>query len=138
MSRLPHPVRRSLTRPLLAAVTLAAVSPAAMAIAPAQACGCPDEGIAVKAPRTAESGESFRISGVWIQAGTPAAGRTVRVQTKRDGRWQRLRGATVTTRANGEFGMRLVLQQQGSRILRVAGVNPERPHVFDRFVVRVG
>ena len=134
-----HPVRTSrLVHALAAAVTLGALSPVALTLAPAHACACPDEGIAVLAPkRVVSSGEQFRVKGVWIQSGKAAAGRTVKVQTRRDGRWRTLKGAVVTARANGEFGVRLVLQQKGVRALRVVGVNPDGPNVRDRFRVTV-
>lgn len=133
-----RPVRSArLARVLAAAVTLGAVSPVAMTLVPAHACACPDEGIAVLAPKQAESGEQFRIRGVWIQSGKPAAGRTVKVQIRRDGRWQQLKGAAVSTRKNGEFGLRLVLQQKGLRVLRVVGVNPAGPNVTDTFRITV-
>lgn len=134
--RLPTP---RLARVLAGAVALGALSPVALTLAPAHACACPDEGIAVLAPsRTVSSGEEFRVQGVWIQSGKPAAGRTVKVQARRDGRWHTLKGAVVTARANGEFGARLVLQQKGVRVLRVLGVVPDGPDVKDRFRVTVG
>lgn len=70
-----------------------------------------------------DPGQEFRLRGRLRSEGEPVAGATVRVQTWRDGGWQRLKGAVVTTDDEGRYRVRVVLFQDGDRDLRVVG-NP--------------
>jgi hypothetical protein len=82
------------------------------------------------------SGETFRVSGRLTRGGTGLAGRTVRVQTLRDGDWSNLTGAQMSTSSTGRYNLRLVLGQTGTRTLRVVGV-VDGPNPRKRFVVQV-
>jgi hypothetical protein len=85
---------------------------------------------------TPASGETFRVSGRLTRGGTGLAGRTVRVQTLRDGTWSNLTGAQMSTSSTGRYHLRLVLGQTGRRTLRVVGV-VDGPNPRKRFVVQV-
>ena len=85
---------------------------------------------------TPASGETFRVSGRLTRGGEAVAGRTVKVQTLRNGSWSDLTGARMTTSGSGTYGLRVILGQGGRRTLRVVGVVPGR-NAFERFTVRV-
>ena len=70
-----------------------------------------------------DPGQQFLLRGRLRSEGEPVAGATVRVQTWRDGGWQRLKGAVVTTNDEGRYRVRVILFQDGDRDLRVVG-NP--------------
>jgi len=85
---------------------------------------------------TPASGQTFRVSGRLTRGGEAIAGRTVRVQTLRDGSWSDLAGARMATSATGGYALRVVLSQTGQRTLRVVGRVPGRD-AFERFTVSV-
>ncbi|MDN5853156.1 MAG: hypothetical protein L0K86_09980 [Actinomycetia bacterium] len=69
------------------------------------------------------SGEQFVVRGRITLGYGPdkmaAPPSDVRLQTKRNGSWHLLRGARVTSRDNGRYRVRVVLQMPGKRRLRV-------------------
>lgn len=85
---------------------------------------------------TPASGQEFRVKGKLTRDGDPIAGRTVKVQTRRDGSWENLTGAHMSTSSTGGYNLRLVLGQTGDRTLRVVGKVPGR-NAFKRFHVTV-
>ena len=133
MTTTSHPTTRR-TAALLA--PLAALPLALGTTAPAEAA--PDRAriTASVTDATPASGETFRVSGRLTREGDAIAGRTVKVQTLRDGAWSNLTGARMTTSATGGYDLRVVLSQTGARTLRVVGVLPGR-NAFDRFTVTV-
>ena len=70
-----------------------------------------------------DSGEQFVLRGRFTSLDQPVAGSPVRVQTYRDGAWEAVRGAVVTTDADGRYRVRVILVQDGDRDLRVVA-NP--------------
>lgn len=71
-----------------------------------------------------DSGEQFALRGRMTSLGEPVAGAPVRVQTYRDGAWEPVRGAVVTTDAEGRYRVRVILVQDGDRDLRVVANPP--------------
>lgn len=108
---------------LLVATALTAAA-SALTVAPALADAPAPSRITVH-PSTSDpdQGEHFVLRGRLRSEGEPVAGATVRVQTWRDGGWQRLKGAVVTTGDEGRYRVRVILFQDGDRDLRVVG-NP--------------
>ena len=75
---------------------------------------------------TPASGQEFRVSGRLSRDGDPIAGRTVKVQTLRDGSWENLTGAHMSTSSTGRYNLGVILSQTGERTLRVVGKLPGR------------
>ena len=70
------------------------------------------------------SGEQFRVHGLFTINGNPAVNRTVKIQSKTADGWKNLTGAHVSTGSDGRYGLRLVLSQKGKRSLRAVGITP--------------
>lgn len=85
---------------------------------------------------TPASGETFRVGGKLTRDGSALAGKTVKVQTLRNGAWQNISGASMTTSSTGKYNLRLVLSQKGERTMRVVAVLPGVDPV-KRFIVTV-
>jgi hypothetical protein len=85
---------------------------------------------------TPASGQSFRVSGLLSRDGDAIPGRTVKVQTLRDGTWTDLTGARMATSSSGSYNLRVVLSQTGDRTLRVKAILPGRD-ARKRFAVTV-
>lgn len=85
---------------------------------------------------TPASGETFRVGGKLTRDGSALAGKTVKVQTLRNGVWQNISGASMTTSSTGKYNLRLVLSQKGERTMRVVAVLPG-PDPVKRFIVTV-
>ncbi len=85
---------------------------------------------------TPASGQSFRVSGRLTRDGDAISGRTVKVQTLRDGSWSDLTGARMSTSSTGGYNLGLVLSQTGNRTLRVKAILPGRD-AHKRFAVAV-
>lgn len=85
---------------------------------------------------TPGTGQTFHVAGRLTRDGDPVAGRTVRVQARRDGGWENLTGARMTTSSQGGYDLRLVLGQRGYRTLRVLARLPGR-NAAHRFTVTV-
>lgn len=107
-----------------AALSSSVLAPAATAADPGH---LPRPGIKSSDYRVA-SGEQFAVHGK-IKLGynedeIPAPPSTVQVQTKRHGSWQNLRGARVTSKENGRYRVRVILQMPGKRKLRVHTKTP--------------
>ena len=85
---------------------------------------------------TPASGQLFRVAGTLTRDGDPISGRTVKVQTLRDGSWTDLTGARMTTSSSGGYNLGVVLSQKGERILRVKALLPG-PDARKRFKVAV-
>ena len=82
---------------------------------------------------TPHVGEEFVVRGVY-----DAAARDVKIQTFRNDRWLNLDGARVTTRSDGSYRVRLVLNIRGVRDLRAVGIaGDDRRNAYARFVVEV-
>lgn len=126
-------------RTVVSVLALGLVVPASLVAGPAQACACHFTDISVRvSDPTPASGQTFRIRGRFFDSGSPAQSRIVKVQTRRDDRWVRIRGARVRTNDEGRYRMRLVLSQRGRRMMRVVGVDRgEGPNAYERFRVRV-
>ena len=130
----------STTRRLAVVAGAATLASLGVAMSPAQACACSDERIVAHvSDTTPDSGETFRVHGRWTRVGQPVVGHTVKVQTRRDGAWEDITGARVSTSTEGRYAVRVVLSQTGERTMRVVGINPGPAKNFkDRFVVTVG
>lgn len=92
--------------------------------------------IAAVSDTTPASGQLFRVSGRLTRDGVAIPGRTVKVQTLRDGSWTDLTGARMTTTSSGRYDLGVVLGQTGARTLRVKAILPGRD-ARDRFAVTV-
>jgi hypothetical protein len=85
---------------------------------------------------TPRVGEEFAVRGMYDGPGPRA--HDVKVQTFRDNRWLDLDGARVTTRSDGSYRVRVVLNIRGVRDLRAVGIaGGGRPNSYKRFVVEV-
>lgn len=107
------------------AAPIAAVALAAGTLAPASSADAPhlpNASIHASDYRVS-SGEQFVVRGrITLGYGADkmaAPASDVRVQTKRNGEWHALRGARITSRDNGRYRVRVVLQMPGKRRLRV-------------------
>ena len=69
-----------------------------------------------------QSGEQFRVHGVFTINGSAAVNRTVKIQSKSADGWQDLTGAHVSTGSDGRYGLRVVLSMKGKRTLRAVGI----------------
>lgn len=117
--------------------TVAALPLGLGAVTPAgAAAGSPAKVTASVTDTTPASGQSFRVSGQLTRDGAGIAGRTVKVQTLRNGSWTDLTGARMSTSSSGTYNLGLVLGQTGDRILRVKAILPG-PDARKRFVVSV-
>ena len=117
--------------------TAAALPLALGAIAPAGAAtGSTAQLTASVTDTTPASGQSFRVSGMLSRAGDGIAGRTVKIQTLRDGAWTDLTGARMSTSSSGSYNLGVVLSQTGNRTLRVKAILPG-PDAHKRFTVAV-
>jgi hypothetical protein len=85
---------------------------------------------------TPASGQLFRVSGRLTRDGDGIGGKTVKVQTLRDGSWSTLTGAQMKTSSTGGYDLGVVLSQTGKRTLRVKALLPGRDP-RKRFVVTV-
>ncbi len=115
-------------RRLAAAVLVGSIVPVTALVAPSasaqQSAPANPRISAFVSDSTPASGEQFVVRGKFFRFGEPAADRPVKVQAWRDGAWNQLTGARVTTNDEGGYRMRLILSQTGQRDLRVVGVSP--------------
>lgn len=117
-------------RPVIGALIAAAALSSSLLVPSASATDpghLPRPGIQASDYRVA-SGEQFIVRGK-IRLGygpdqIPAPPSTVQVQTKRHGSWHNVRGARVTSKDNGRYRVRVVLQMPGKRKLRVHTKTP--------------
>jgi hypothetical protein len=122
MKQTRHPAVRS----AVAAVATMAAAVSLVGAAPAQSADLAGSRITVSSSDAdVRSGEQFRLRGVLKSQGEPVADATVRVKTFRNGAWERLRGAVVTTNDEGRYRVRVVLQMKGERALRVVAIPKE-------------
>lgn len=107
-------------------LTAAAVIAAGLTAVPAYAAeaAAPAQITAKVTDSTPASGETFRVAGVLSRDGDTLAGKTVKVQTLRDGTWQNISGASMATSSTGKYNLRLVLSQKDKRTMRVVAVLP--------------
>jgi hypothetical protein len=129
-------------RRLAAAVLVGSIVPVTALVAPSasaqQTAPAHPRISAFVSDSTPASGEQFVVRGKFFRFGEPAADRPVKVQAWRDGAWNQLTGARVTTNDEGFYRMRLILSQTGQRELRVVGVSPAGSrNAFHRFTVTV-
>lgn len=107
------------------AAPIAAVALAAGLLAPASSADAPQLPNASlrSSDYRVSSGEQFILRGrITLGYGRDkmaAPPSTVQVQTKRHGEWHRLSGARVTSRDNGRYRVRVILQMPSNRRLRV-------------------
>jgi len=89
---------------------------------------------------TPNSGEQFRVRGLFTIGGEPAVNRTVKIQSLNGSTWQNISGAQVSTGSDGKYAVRLILSRKGERDLRAVGItpSPNTPNAFKRFTVTVG
>ncbi len=71
-----------------------------------------------------DSGEQFRVHGLFTINGAPAVNKTVKIQSKTADGWKNLTGAHVSTGSDGRYGLRVVLSMKGKRDLRAVGITP--------------
>ena len=71
-----------------------------------------------------DSGEQFRVHGLFTINGSAAVNRTVKIQSKTADGWTNLTGAHVSTGSDGRYGLRVVLSMKGKRTLRAVGITP--------------
>jgi hypothetical protein len=129
-------------RRALGASALAAVAPAILiagSVQPANAAAAATSSITVRSSDyTPASGQTFFVSGLFIDQGVPADHEPVKVQRLFDGTWSTLTGAVVRTTSDGHYRMRVILQTKGVRQLRVVGVTGGTAHdAFKRFTETV-
>jgi hypothetical protein len=88
---------------------------------------------------TVNSGEQFRVRGLFTINGSPALDRTVKIQSWNGGRWEDLRGARVSTGDDGRYRVRVILSREGDRRLRAVGItpSPNTPNPKKPFTVTV-
>jgi hypothetical protein len=88
---------------------------------------------------TVNSGQQFRVHGLFKIGGSPAVNRTVKIQSLNSGTWQNISGAQVSTGSDGKYAVRLILSREGTRTLRAVGItpSPNTPNAFKRFTVTV-
>ena len=115
---------------------LAALPLALGTLAPAEAAQDRARITASVSDATPASGQTFRVSGRLTRGGDAVAGRTVKVQTLRNGSWSDLTGAHMSTSSTGGYSLRVVLSQTGQRTLRVVGKVPGH-NAFKKFGVAV-
>jgi hypothetical protein len=85
---------------------------------------------------TPRVGEEFAVRGVYDGPGPRA--HDVKIQTFRNDRWLDLDGARVTTRADGSYRVRVILNIRGVCDLRAVGIAGDgRGNSYARFVVEV-
>jgi hypothetical protein len=85
---------------------------------------------------TPQVGEQFVVRGVYDGPGRGA--HDVKIQTFRDDHWLNLDGARVTTRSDGSYRVRVVLNVRGVRDLRAVGIAGDgHRNSYARFVVEV-
>jgi hypothetical protein len=133
---------RSFARPV--AVAAIAMVPAIALVGPANAggdggCGGGAGVLTVHvSDSTPAAGQQFVVRGRLDFFGMTSADHVIKVQTKRDGSWQPIKGARVLTDDNGHYRMPLVLEQAGARRLRVVGVGTQGdPNMHTKFHVTV-
>jgi hypothetical protein len=121
------------------ALAIAVVAPIAFVAGSAQAVQAPTSSItAVPSDNTPASGQTFRVSGLFIAQGKPADHLLVKMQSFTGGHWVQLSGAEMKTSSTGTYTMRLILQAKGDRTLRAVGVVPGPAHdAFKQFHVTV-
>jgi hypothetical protein len=87
---------------------------------------------------TPASGQTFYVSGVFVDQGVAADHEPVKVQRLFQGTWSTLTGAVVRTTSDGRYQLRVILQTTGVRELRVVGVTAGSAHdTFKRFTETV-
>jgi hypothetical protein len=120
-----------------AAIGLALVVAQGMVTAPADASAPHRPPITAHPSNdTPHLGEQFVVRGVYDGPGRKA--HDVKIQTFRNDRWLNLSGARVTTRADGSYRVRVILDVRGVRDLRAVGIaGSGHPNSYARFVVEV-
>ncbi len=87
---------------------------------------------------TPASGQTFAVSGVFVDQGVLADHEPVKVQRLFQGTWSTLTGAVVRTTSDGKYELHVILQTKGVRDLRVVGVTAGPAHdAFKRFTETV-
>lgn len=128
-----------MTRNKIGAAALLAVLPltaVAVAASGADAAVAPQAKITASvSDKTPASGKAFTVSGTFTENNKPAAGQIVKVQTERNGVWSQLTGAKERTTASGKYNIKIILNSDGPRTLRVVGVG--QPYAFHPFNVTV-
>jgi hypothetical protein len=128
-----------ISRSIVGAAALAVVAPLAFIAGPAQAAAPASSITAVPNDSTPASGQTFRVSGLFIAQGKPADHLVVKMQMMSvNGQWAPVSGAKMLTRSDGTYTMRLILERKGDRELRAIGVVPGPARdAFKRFEVKV-
>jgi hypothetical protein len=73
---------------------------------------------------TVDSGEQFRVHGLFTINSAPAVNKTVKIQSQTADGWKNITGAHVSTGSDGRYSVRLVLSLKGKRDLRAVGITP--------------
>jgi hypothetical protein len=121
-----HDTRRDIRRVRRTAVAAATAATAASLLVAAPAVAeepAPSRVTAIPSKFQVDPGEQFVIRGRMLSEGKPVVGAPVRVRTWSDGRFVNIKGARVTTNAEGRYRVRIVLFRKGDRLLKVVA-NP--------------
>ncbi len=131
-------IRRAFGASVLAAVAPAILIAGSVQPADAAAATAASTITVHSSDYTPASGETFYVSGVFVDQGVPADHEPVKVQRLFQGTWSTLTGAVVHTTSDGHYRMRVILETKGVRYLRVVGVTAGPAHdAFKRFTETV-
>jgi hypothetical protein len=124
------------TAALVGAVSLAAVAAVGLGAGPATAVRAASSITAHPSDDTPSAGEQFVVRGVYDGPGRSA--HDVKLQTFRNDKWLNLDGARVTTKSDGSYRIRVILNIRGVRDLRAVGISGgDHKNSYARFVVEV-
>jgi hypothetical protein len=124
------------TRAPVTAVLVAVVATAGLAPGASAAAAARPSITAHPSNDTPQVGEQFVVRGEYDGPGRGV--HDVKIQTVRDDHWLNLDGARVTTRSDGSYRVRLVLDVRGVRDLRAVGIAGDgHRNSYARFVVEV-
>ncbi len=84
-----------------------------------------------------DSGQQFIVRGlVTINGHASRPGRLVKIQSSTASGWRDLPGVQVRTNSDGRYRVRVILFQDGERVLRAVGKRPGNvPNLYERFTV---
>jgi hypothetical protein len=117
--------RRAMLKSGAAAIIAGGLMATGAVVGTAGAAEAPTANITAHPTKTnVNSGEQFRVHGLFTINGNPAVNRTVKIQSKSSSGWTNITGARVSTDTDGHYGLRLVLSQKGKRNLRAVGITP--------------
>ncbi|HYJ69723.1 MAG TPA: hypothetical protein VEX15_18875 [Nocardioidaceae bacterium] len=117
--------RRALLRRGAAAIMAGGLLAGGVVAGTSAVAAAPTAHITAHPSKTAvDSGEQFRVHGLFTINGAPAVNRTVKIQSKTADGWRNLTGAHVSTGTDGRYRIRVILSSKGKRDLRAVGITP--------------